>query len=87
MQVHSNAKPSNFQPTRVSEEAFVKFKVKQWRRGKVEEREEAGLCWWSIRSTSQFIVPPAWFLFLCASFHYLAQQINLTALGTSQPKL
>lgn len=44
MQVHSNAKPSNFQPIRVSEEAFVKFKVKQWRRGKVEEREEAGLC-------------------------------------------
>lgn len=44
LQVHSNAKPSNFQPTWVSEDAFVKFKSKAVETGQSEGREEAGLC-------------------------------------------
>lgn len=72
LQVHSNAKPGNFQPTLVSVQAF-NTRVKQWRQSKVTEGRRLDCVY---KATNQWITPPACIPFLCVSFHCFANQFN-----------
>lgn len=77
--------PVIFSPRGWVNQHFVKFKVKQWRRGEAEEGEEAVDKASGQHATSSPL--RLTLLFLCASFDYFSQQTNLTVLSTSPPKL